>query len=90
MTMLFKERLYEQVISRIDQNGRHGLQVGERVVRWQQPSEDRMGESFKSIAFLCHQGGEAVLCAVGGGRCSVPVVALLAKEAMSPKDRRLC
>jgi hypothetical protein len=50
-----------------------------------------MGESFELVAFLCHQGGEAgnvcvetvaVSCAAGSGICGVPVVALLAKEAM--------
>jgi hypothetical protein len=40
MTILFKERAYKQVISWTGPNGQHGLQVGERVVRWQQPSED--------------------------------------------------
>jgi hypothetical protein len=47
-----------------------------------------MAESFELVAFLCHQGGEAgdVCVAVSGGvcsgRCGVPVVAPLAKEAM--------
>jgi hypothetical protein len=40
MTMLSKERAYKQVISWTGPNGQHGLQVGERVVRWRQPSED--------------------------------------------------
>jgi hypothetical protein len=40
MKMLSKERAYKQVISWTGPNGQHGLQVGKRVVRWWQPSED--------------------------------------------------
>jgi hypothetical protein len=47
-----------------------------------------MGESFGLVTSLCHQCGEMgdVCVAVSGGvcsgKCGVPVVALLAKEAM--------
>lgn len=65
-------------------------------VWWDGGNRRKMGESLKLVASLCYQSGvetvevSCMSCTVDNGKCCVLVVALLAKEAMNPKYRRLC